>query len=94
MPNAMQFFSSILLEEGKNGTTEGKKSEFNLFPSTLHATASTGEMSTEEGAEQRGKMELYDTQRETLGAHGSKIIKVAWLCQHLIVLVLFAITFI
>lgn len=94
MSNAMQFFSSILLEEGKNGMIEGKNSEFNLFPGTLHATASTGEMSTGEGAEQRGQMELYDAQRDTLGVHGSRIIKVACLCQHLIVLVLFAITFI
>lgn len=94
MSNAMQFFSSILLEEGKNGTIEGKKSEFNLFPGTLHATASTGETSTGEGAEQRGKMELYDAKRDTLGVHGSKIIKVAWLCQHLIDLALFAIMFI
>lgn len=39
---------------------EGKKSEFNLFPGTLHTTASTGETRTAEGAEQRGKMELYD----------------------------------
>lgn len=42
MSNAMQFFSSIWLEEGKNGTIEGKKSEFNLLPGTLHTTARTG----------------------------------------------------
>lgn len=94
MSNAMQFFSSILLEEGKNGTIEGKKSEFILLPGTLHATASTGVTSTGEEAEQRGNMELYDAQRDTLGVHGSKITKVARLCQHLIDLVLFAITFI
>lgn len=74
MSNAMQFFSSILLEEGKNGMIEGKKSEFNLFPGTLHATASTGDTSMGEGAEQRGKMELYDAQRDTPGVHGSKIV--------------------
>lgn len=93
MSNAMQFFSSILLEEGKNGTTEGKKSEFNLLPGTPHAIASTGERSTGEGAEQRGTAELHDAQRDTLGVHGSKIIKVAWLYQHLIFSALFAITF-
>lgn len=65
-----------------------------MFPGTSCPTASTGEKSTGEGAEQRGMRELDDGQRNTLSIRDSKITDMAWLHQHLIVLALFGITFI
>lgn len=90
----MQFFSSILLEEGKNGIIEGKKRKLSLFPGIPHPAAGIGERNMGEAAERRGTMELYEAQRDMLGVHDSKTISVARLHQQLIVSALYGTTFI